>query len=292
MFDQTTFQYERSSSVSSSLWSIWLSVPSRWRAVVYRAALHFLAQPQPLSKASRLWGAYFKLCSSSDEALATEYVRTHTSIPVPKVLDLVRIPPAPHTDHMWLMLSAGVDGTPLFDRGHRLLAASDEQVQRVCDTLRDWTGQLRRLTSPFGQRVCGFSGGSFRSFRISQDLVGPFTSLRKLNMLDEMSGPPSELERNPRLATLVVAQECRSYRFHLVHGDLLLNNILADEHLRPTALIDWECAAWMPEYWERLASSRGGFLTMWKWRDMRETIFRAYDEELELDREIQLLHGE
>ena len=33
------------------------------------------------------------------------------------------------------------------------------------------------------------------------------------------------------------------------HGDLLLHNIIVEDgHI--SGIIDWECAGWMPEYWE------------------------------------------
>ncbi|KAJ7811477.1 hypothetical protein B0H14DRAFT_2378319 [Mycena olivaceomarginata] len=34
------------------------------------------------------------------------------------------------------------------------------------------------------------------------------------------------------------------------HGDLLLHNVLAEADLHPAGIVDWERAAWMPEYWE------------------------------------------
>ena len=39
------------------------------------------------------------------------------------------------------------------------------------------------------------------------------------------------------------------YKICLTHGDLTPHNILVDENVRPVALIDWETAGWMPEYW-------------------------------------------
>ncbi|KAJ7192935.1 hypothetical protein GGX14DRAFT_593791 [Mycena pura] len=178
----------------------------------------------------------YNLCHFPDEALATEYVRTHTSVPVPKVLDVVQLP-------------AGSVHTS------RSFCASEHQVQRVCEHLRDWITQLRNLQSPSDQRVCGFTGGSSRSLRIGE-------------------GPN------------------KSYNIHFVHGDLLLHNILADSDLRPTGIIDWECAAWMPDYWETVSSSRGHYAYMWRWKDIRRETFTRYEAEVELDRAVQISRGE
>jgi hypothetical protein len=40
------------------------------------------------------------------------------------------------------------------------------------------------------------------------------------------------------------------HRFCLTHNDLSPTNILIDDDHRLTAIIDWECVAWLPEYWE------------------------------------------
>ncbi|KAJ6583293.1 hypothetical protein B0H10DRAFT_2097444 [Mycena sp. CBHHK59/15] len=295
MSAEQTFHYQRIASLGSCLWSIWLYVPSSWRGRVYRTLLRFLAHHIPSSNAYRLPGCYAKLCHSPDEALATEHVRIHTSIPVPKVLDVVQLPAGSvHPRRSWLMISTILPGTPLFatGSGHRLQGASEHQVQRVCEYLRAWIAQLRNLQSPFGQRVCGFTGGSFRSLRIGEDPVGPFACIADFHAHESLTLPPSELAANPHLAPLVSARENKSYCIHLVHGDLLLHNILADADLRPAGIVDWECAAWMPVYWETVSSSRGHYAYMWRWKDIRREAFPRYEAEVELDKEVQMSRGE
>ncbi|KAJ7052774.1 hypothetical protein C8F01DRAFT_1090419 [Mycena amicta] len=288
-----TFHYQRKLSLGSSLWSLWLYLPARWRGRVYRTALRVLAEQIPFSKAYRLPGCYLKLCPSADEALATEYVRTHTSIPVPQILDVVHLPEGLAPPSMsWVVLMTVLPGTPLFvnGSGHRLRDAKEEEdtMKRVGEILREWLAQLRRLESPFDERVCGFTGGSFRNFRISQDPVGPFASVAELHAHQSLSMPPAELAL--RLASSPTSE--KPYQFHLTHGDLLLHNIMADADLRPTGLIDWECAAWMPEYWEALSSSRGAFRNMRIWKEVRRDAFPVYMEELAFDEEVQNYHGD
>ncbi|KAJ7447285.1 hypothetical protein B0H11DRAFT_2290174 [Mycena galericulata] len=289
------FQYQWIASLGSCLWSIWPYFPSSWRGRVYRTLLRFLADEIPFSNAYRLPGCYVKICHSPDEALATEYVRIHTSIPAPKVLDVVQVPVGSvHSRRSWLMISTVLLGTALFvtGSGHRLRGASEHQVQRVCEYLQDWIAQLRSLQSPFEQRVCGFSGGSFRSLRIGEDAVRPFTCIADFHAHETLTIPRSELASNQRLAHLVSTRENKSYSIHLVHGDFLLHNILADADLRPTGIVDWEYAAWMPEYWETLSSSRSHFAYMWRWKDIRREAFPRYEAELELDKEVQMWYGE
>jgi hypothetical protein len=42
------------------------------------------------------------------------------------------------------------------------------------------------------------------------------------------------------------------HRFVFMHNDVALRNIMVadDDSGHITALIDWECAAWLPDYWE------------------------------------------
>jgi hypothetical protein len=265
-------------------------VPSSWRGSVYSILLHFLTYEVPFSNAYRLSGCYVKFCYSPDEALATEYVRIQTSIPVPKVLDVVQLPAGSvHPHRSWLAILAILPETLLFvtGSGHRLRGASEHQQQRVCEYLRDWIAQLQNLPSPFDQRICGFTGGSFRSLHIGEDPVKPFTCIADFHSHESLTLPPSEIISNPHLAHLVSARENKFYSIHLVHGDLLLHNILADSDLRPTGLINWEYAAWRLEYWETVSSSCGHFAYMWRWKDIWRAAFPGYEAELELDMEVQ-----
>ena len=47
-----------------------------------------------------------------------------------------------------------------------------------------------------------------------------------------------------------------STRSVFTHGDLCPRNILVNESLRITGIVDWEAAGWYPEYWE--------YINMWK----------------------------
>ncbi|KAF7293022.1 Mediator of RNA polymerase II transcription subunit 13 [Mycena indigotica] len=290
-----TFRYQHVLySPKSWLWGVWLSLPSSWRGRVYGTILRVFGEQIPFTNAYRVRGYFFKLCPTTDEALTTEYVRAHTSIPVAKVLDVVRLPKhlvTPKTS--WVMISTAVAGTPLFvnGSGHRLRDAPAEKAALVSQSLKNWLDQLRQLESPCEQRVCGFTGGNFRNFRIGEEPVGPFASIEELNSHPSLAVPEAEIELNEDLSRLVDATKNKAYRFHLVHGDLVLHNVMADDDLRPTGIIDWECAAWMPEYWEALSSSRGAFREMQYWKDVRRSVFQEYKDEMDLDTRIQKLHG-
>ncbi|KAJ7209997.1 hypothetical protein GGX14DRAFT_534803 [Mycena pura] len=282
------FRYQRSSSFGSLVWALWLHLPPTWRGAAYRLLIRLRGEEIPFSYAHRLPWFYAKLCWSVDEALATEHIRTHTAIPVPYILDVV---PSGCANRPWLMISSALSGRPLFANGtgHRLIHASEPQLQRIKDDLRGWIAQLRALRSPYGGRVCGFAGGPLRSFRAGEEPVGPFDSIVEFHSQDFcVVAPPVR----PRFAELTATRNKRAYTICLVHGDLLLHNLLADEDFRLTGMIDLESAAWMPEYWETLSSSRSHYWRMWCWKDILHDVFPQYEEELELDREIQTSRGD
>jgi hypothetical protein len=58
--------------------------------------------------------------------------------------------------------------------------------------------------------------------------------------------------------------------------------------LCPTGLIDWECAAWTPEYWETAASSHSHYRWMWCWKDILPVAFPTYVDDLIIDTHVQL----
>lgn len=283
------FTFIRSRNPLDFLWSAWLKVfPSTWRAHVYKLLIRFAGNPDSWSFRLPI-GLYAKLCWTSDEALSIEYVRMHTTIPVPRVLDLV-----PDTDNPrrpWLMLTTCMEGTPLVleEGGNRLLHASDAQVALFTNTLSSWIQELRTLESPHGQRVCGLSGGPFRSFRISQEAEGPFDNVAQFHAQPFCTVWREYLDSaSDDLKRLFAERPTRPYRIHFTHGDILPHNILADKNLRPTALLDWECAGWMPEYWEKAASLRSHFVRMLCWKDIVRDAFPRYEEDLAMEYQIQL----
>ncbi|KAJ7913848.1 hypothetical protein B0H13DRAFT_1529976, partial [Mycena leptocephala] len=133
------------------------------------------------------------------------------------------------------------------------------------------------------QRICGFSGGPLFSYRINGEVVGPFDTVADFHAQPFCAvGPTEYASATAHIQRLISDRPNRPYEIHLVHGDLLLHNIMADEDLRPTGLIDWECAAWAPEYWERASSSRVHYNFMWCWKDILDKAFPKHEDDMAL----------
>ncbi|KAJ6567490.1 hypothetical protein B0H10DRAFT_1754027, partial [Mycena sp. CBHHK59/15] len=137
--------------------------------------------------------------------------------------------------------------------------------------------QLRALSSPHPHHVSGFMGGPFLSYRIGLHPVGPFANVAQFHAQPFCT----VWTKNPddRIQSLIADRAAREYRIHLTHGDLLPHNIMTDGACRATGLIDWECAGWMPEYWELASSTR----RMYAWRNMYPRCFPRYDDDLTLE---------
>ena len=87
-----------------------------------------------------------------------------------------------------------------------------------------------------------------------------------------------------------------NHRIVFTHGDMHLQNILVDvrgtntEDANVVAIIDWEMAAWMPEYWDSIKMTHGQPDRDW-YQFVRDA-FPGYDKVLELDDELTWNAGE
>lgn len=103
--------------------------------------LRRLGRGEPFARVMPLpFGLYLKR-AYPQEALATEYVRQHTSIPVPRVLDVV-----PCYDRFYVLMTK-VPGEELGMRAPRVSNLSPRQLQVLQDTLRDRFDQRSSRTS-------------------------------------------------------------------------------------------------------------------------------------------------
>ncbi|KAG5641315.1 hypothetical protein DXG03_005536 [Asterophora parasitica] len=216
---------------------------------------------------------------SVQEALATQYVAENTTIPVPHMLDVIELPS--RDGHFLLM--TGVKGREYGPTKVILDSMPERQRAIFTETLHGWFDQLRRLSPPDDHVVSGFMVTAVTSPRIAHSgTVGPFSSV------DEFHTQAFCQPWEPYDDALRAALEKRAktpYRVCFTHGDINPFNILVDDDLRPCALIDWECAGWMPEYWEytRTLYIRERYLG---WKRVFTEIFPNYEAELVVERAI------
>ncbi|KZV68878.1 hypothetical protein PENSPDRAFT_581803 [Peniophora sp. CONT] len=215
------------------------------------------------------------------EAFSTQFVKAHTSIPVPTILDVICDPSIGGTGVLILMTA--LPGPSMLDlawEGVELGTLSSEQVSVLSDTLREWLSQLRALPPPIDGLISGLLRTSFVSYRLSHSRsVGPFPTkqaFHEQNCLRVRGTDPAEAHALERM------RNQKQYRLCFTHGDLFPANILVDAEYRPVGLVDWECAAWLPEYWE-IVSSIAQIARSNEWHDLLRGILPMYDDELALD---------
>ncbi len=219
---------------------------------------------------------------SVGEAIATQFVSENTTIPVPHILDVVSSGPKhPYFPNLQsnFILSTGIPGTEFGLSGVSADRLSEAQASVFVDTLRGWFDQLRALTPP-SHAISGVNGVPFLSYRIRDgELVGPFASQEEFHA-QYFCTPWEPLDDRVRAA--LAKRQSTTYRICFTHGDMTPTNILVDNQIRPIGLVDWECAAWMPEYWEytRAIYIRQSYKGWW---NLFRRIFPDYDDELEVE---------
>ncbi|TGO14905.1 hypothetical protein BTUL_0047g00670 [Botrytis tulipae] len=193
---------------------------------------------------------------SSNEASALQLIAHNPFLPAPQPLDFV-------TDskdgHSYLIMShiPGQSFRSICD------LMTDSDLSSFTHDLRTILTEMRKIHNPHGEaRICGAKGNTpCHDFRLG-DPCGPFPTLDSFHQhlrtnayvpsLPSPSRPTTNLDARTQKCLLVHATS-RSIFF--THGDLNLNNILINpSSFRISGLVDWECAGFYPDYWEKTKS--------------------------------------
>ena len=228
-----------------------------------------------------------------EECLTMQAMR-QAGLPVPKIICYGEHPNYPHAPVSILMTR--MPGTVLYEELWEWFEPSEKacilsELKAYLDTMRSWQRPSARDVHK-DQPICSIIGTSIRSVRVPGSRVGPCRDEQEFNkmMIDPAGSPrvrlsPTYGQDVARVATL------HEKRHNIVfqHGDLNQYNILVtyDGHL--SAIIDWESAAWYPDYWDFTTAcmfQRPG----WFWYDiMMELSEGRYVEELDGERGLRNL---
>ncbi|KAH8918265.1 hypothetical protein BT69DRAFT_1247805 [Atractiella rhizophila] len=188
-------------------------------------------------------GICIKLCGNDVEANTLRFLEMQSITSVPRCLDVVA-----REDTTFWMVTTFIPGEQLSMK----LLGSFDQVQRAnfVQSFRSFVQAIRNIHNIHPYAVCSVGGKPFMDYRLNNfdvqppcDTAGQFLSkLYKYN-LKYTSREDLELQRF-----------CDNYGERntvLTHNDLSFENILADSRTgNVTAVVDWECAAFLPEFWE------------------------------------------
>ncbi|KAI0649414.1 kinase-like domain-containing protein [Trametes meyenii] len=184
--------------------------------------------------------------ATEQEGLAMNLARA-MGVPAPRFISFGQPPPGSLAPPSILMTRL---------RGTELDQLDDDKVDLdvIRGDLINILATMRRFTSPHGDAVCGVDGGPVRGPLIP---ISPcpacaneaafYDTMRRIGYFS----PASDDERG--LDDVAKAEEFFALAPHAIvftHGDLHKHNIMvgADGHI--SGIIDWESAAWLPEYWE------------------------------------------
>ncbi|KAF2755530.1 hypothetical protein EJ05DRAFT_478520 [Pseudovirgaria hyperparasitica] len=218
---------------------------------------------------------YIKSGRSHDiqrEVDAIFFVRRHTAIPVPTVVE----------SHIqgsrgWFTMHA-IEGEPLSTAWDSM---GEDAKTTAQNEIRDYIRQLRALQAPNPGYIGSCMGGEVLDHRLNNGMpCGPFGSVSEFN--DFLVAPILRCPK-PELATLYRQKLSNDYKITFSHADLSDENILvepASGHV--TGIIDWEMAGWRPAFWEYTKSLFGDRLSL-RWKCVMDHVLEPYPTELQVE---------
>ncbi|KAI1209388.1 uncharacterized protein F4807DRAFT_460604 [Annulohypoxylon truncatum] len=275
-----------SSLCTSAFLRLWLLVPARVRMVCYKTlrklGKHLYGEPDDYSTVQRLpFGLYLKYNGEAGEARnefnALGIVRRHTSIPVPKAIDIV-FKQGDLNDPFFFpgayVLMSKLPGLPV---AHCQNILSEKDMERISNQLKGYVAQLRDIPRSVTSdkldvaMICNTLGEACRDSRIrGAQPFGPFEDEAAFSQLLRFPDDPAR----------------RGHKIVFTHADLNPRNILIDRTAQPdgsigwgvTGIIDWEFAGYYPEYWEYTKAMFEGFRWSLRYNNMVHGVFREFKD--------------
>ena len=252
---------------------VWLLVPKFVRVLCYHALLkagQFLYPDRLSLLVQRMpFGLYFKRCARAqgNEPNALKMVQQHTSIRAPLLVDTFQ------DNGDMCMVMTRIRGQMLADVFHLM---SYNERDQFADDLRACIQQLRAIPNNTPYLFADTTGGRMIDHRVPDRECGPFNTEADFNNHLYHCGVGSDLIKS------IEPVHSRKHESYFTHSDLHTTNLLV-EGGRLCGIVDWECAAFKPEYWEFTKAMYG----VWN-RGPIENMFRRvfgalYSEELEVE---------
>ncbi|TXC02446.1 hypothetical protein FocTR4_00015526 [Fusarium oxysporum f. sp. cubense] len=275
---QARFSVSCMPDVPHNLLGAWLIIPQFIRLPTYKLLRkighHLYGSTSSLAVSRLPFGLYLKSTSEGafNESNALGLIHKYTSVPVPRVLDLVA------DSRNTYLLTTGLRGEPL---ARAMDMLSDRDCQEFVDQMQSFISQIRAIP-PVGPKnhICNTLGQACSDPRIRDgNPIGPFD--------DEASF--SQYLRHPDDPTW------RGHQVVFTHADLNLRNILVDKVTRldgtrgwaVSGIVDWENSGFYPEYWDCTKAQFEGFRWDERWARALVEVFRpfgGYAKEIELEK--------
>lgn len=218
------------------------------------------------------FGLHVKACrgGSHNEVNALNMVQKYTDIPAPRLVDVVE-----YRGEIYMVM-AHLPGETLHEVFHLM---SYPERNRFADDLSACVAQLRKIPNNTPYLFANTLGGELFDRRIpTPPTKGPYNSEADFYdcLTTDLDCTAAELfgERYHKLR--------QDHRSVFTHSDFYHLNLLVESG-RLSGIVDWECAGFMPEYWEFTKA-------MWfqRWLPDWEALYRRafggqYEEELKTE---------
>jgi aminoglycoside phosphotransferase (APT) family kinase protein len=210
------------------------------------------------------------------ELNAMAFVRKHTTIPVPNVVDaklrgcdswmLMERAPGTRLDSAWPNMHENMKSTTIAQ-----LKRCFEQLRNIRPSTSAWIGACDKGPVYDHRLNNGFPCGPFISVSEFHDfLVAPLTQC-----------PQPELAAKYRKW---LPDDCP---INFAHADLSYEHIFVDEGTgNVTGIIDWEMAGFWPRWWEYRKAMYASRQQRW-WIDVVDSVMPSYEKELEVDSDLE-----
>lgn len=260
---------------------LWGILPSSIRLATYKLLVSVcscLWSAPPLSdqRVQRLpFGLYAKYGGriKEEEVIATMFVAANTSIPVPRILDVLD-----DRGNLFVIMTR----LPGIQAKVAMKDLDDQGWRQFEQDIQNWWYQLRSLVPPTNV-VGSLLGTASLQRRMSMDIpIGPFDNIAAFHHYlmtlcpEDQGSPPYDEFR--RLAPIKSFN--KPHRLCFTHGDLVPHNLLM-ENGRLSGLVDFESSGWFPEYWD-FTGTYGW--AQGNWKEMLLRIFPQYQDEVEVEK--------
>jgi len=218
------------------------------------------------------------------EAASMEFVRQHTSVPVPKVHCAFK-----HQGQTYIVMER-IQGQKL---AVGWLERSEESKLHLLAQLRSLVDEIRTLKPRHGSSVCSVDGGSLFDMRLpglgvtyptpTSRRFGPFEDIALFHLWLRRPVEKVENKNYPEVNSLVTMHDTTDWGSPIfTHGDLSsLNVLVRGESI--VGIVDWETAGWYPSYWEYTTASQVNFRNE-MWAAYIDKFLEPRPTELEMER--------
>ncbi|TVY67526.1 hypothetical protein LSUE1_G010020 [Lachnellula suecica] len=221
------------------------------------------------------------------EAWTLEFLRKHTSIPVPKVYCAFE-----GIKGRKYILMEHIDGEPI---GDKWAEKSEAEKESLIAQLKAIFEELRNIKHPRPGILAGVDMQALFDPRCWKGYLGfgPFAKESDFNHYLHCGMKPTSIffsekevpwvtnEERAEVRKLLEMQESKQHKICFTHGDANSSNILV-KNGKIVALIDFEVSGWYPEYWEYTTAMNvnryDGF-----WKAVIPKFLAEYPEELEME---------